>query len=47
MGIDFTCFGYYDSNPSGTTQFMTYTATKAVDKYNSEAIEFLNGLVVQ
>jgi hypothetical protein len=47
MGIDFTYFGYYYSNQSGTTQFITYTATKTVDKYKSEAIEFLNGLVTQ
>jgi hypothetical protein len=47
MGIDFTYFGYYYSNASGTTQFMTYTATKTVDKYKSQAIEFLNGLVTQ
>jgi hypothetical protein len=47
MGIDFTYFGYYYSNPSGTTQLITYTATKTVDKYKSEAIELLNGLVTQ
>jgi hypothetical protein len=46
-GIDFSYLGYYYSNAAGSTQFVTYTSTKALDKYRSEMIDFLNGLDAQ
>jgi hypothetical protein len=45
--VNFTYHGYYYSNSSGSTQLLTYTATNAVAKYESEMNDFLNGLVTQ
>jgi hypothetical protein len=47
QGINFTYLGYYYSDASGVTQFVTYTGTKLVDKYKLEINDFLNGLVTQ
>lgn len=47
QGIDFMYFGYYFSNKTGSTQFLTYTAADLVYKYKTEIDEFLNGFVVQ
>ena len=47
QGLKFTYLGYYYSDASGVTQFVTYTATNLVDKYKSEINNFLNGLVTQ
>ncbi len=46
-GISFTYLGHYYSDASGTTQLVAYTGTGLVDKYKSEIIDFLNGLVTQ
>jgi hypothetical protein len=46
-GIHFTYHGYYYSNSSGSTQFVAYTATNTVAKYESEMNDLLNGLVTQ
>ena len=47
QGMKFTYLGYYYSDASGSTQFVTYTGTKLVDKYKLEINDFLNGLVTQ
>jgi hypothetical protein len=47
QSIDFSFFGYYYSDSSGSTQFVTYTATKLVNRYKSEIFEFLNGFDTQ
>lgn len=44
-GINLTYLGYYFSDSSGTTQFLTYTATNLVEKYKSTINDFLNGLI--
>lgn len=46
-GIKAIYVGYYFSNSSGSTQFVTYTGASLINKYKPEMIEFLNGLVVQ
>ena len=46
-GIKFAFSGYYYSDDSGSTQFVTWTSTNLVDKYKSEIDEFLNGLATQ
>ncbi len=47
QGMKITYLGYYYSDASGTTQFLTYTGTNLVGKYKSEITGFLNGLVSQ
>jgi len=47
QSIPFTYLGYYYSDASGSTQFITYTGSNLVDKYRPEITEFLNGLVTQ
>ena len=42
----FTYLGYYYSNETGTTQFITYTGTSLVKKYKSEIEDFLNGFSI-
>lgn len=46
QGIEFTYFGYYFSNESGTTQFVTYTAVDLFDDYKADMEALLNGLVI-
>lgn len=46
-GINFTYLGYYCASSAGATQFIAYTATSAIAKYNSEIMELLNGLDAQ
>lgn len=46
-GFDFTYLGYYHSDKSGSTQFVTYTGSSVVEKYTTEISNFLNGLGVQ
>ncbi len=46
-GVNFTYLGYYYSDTSGTTQFVTFTSANLVDKYKSEINDFLNGFVTQ
>ncbi|MFC1532662.1 hypothetical protein ACFL7M_04770 [Thermodesulfobacteriota bacterium] len=43
-GINIVYSGYYYSDASGSTQFLTYTTTKLRDRYESEITDFLNGL---
>lgn len=45
QGMKLTYLGYYYSDTSGTTQFLTYTASNLVNKYRTEIIELLNGFV--
>ena len=45
--IKFYYLGYYYSDASGSTQFVTYTSANLVDKYKSEITDFLNGLDTQ
>lgn len=47
QGADFTFRGYYFSNSTGSTQFLTYTGTNLVEKYAQEIQSFLNGFSVQ
>ncbi|MCG8429266.1 MAG: hypothetical protein MI754_18090, partial [Chromatiales bacterium] len=43
QGINFTYLGYYYSNDTGSTQYLTYTATSLVSKYRTKINGFLNG----
>lgn len=43
-GIPFTYLGYYFSDPTGSTQLVTFTASSLVPKYRSDVENFLNGL---
>lgn len=47
QGINMSYIGYYTSDKSGSTQFVTYTATNLVEKNTPEIDEFLNGLTRQ
>jgi hypothetical protein len=47
QGMKISYLGYYYSDKSGTTQYITYTASNLVDKYRTEIDHFLNGLVKQ
>lgn len=47
QGMDITYYGYYYSDKSGSTQFVTYTGTNLIGKYLPEITSMLNGLVVQ
>ena len=47
QSIDFTYIGYYYSDKSGSTQFLTYTGTNLVDKYKSQIYSLLNGFDTQ
>jgi len=42
-GINITYLGYYYSNDTGTTQFVSYTGTRLTDKYRSDIDSLLNG----
>jgi hypothetical protein len=46
QSIKFKYLGYYYSNPSGSTQYLTYTGTSLVDKYKTDIDNFLNGFSV-
>lgn len=43
QGTNYTFAGYYFSNASGSTQFLTYTGTNLYDKYSEDIESFLNG----
>ncbi len=45
-GIKFSYYGYYYSNENGTVQFVTYTASKLLSKYQKTSEDILNGLVL-
>lgn len=47
QGINLSYIGYYTSDKSGSTQFVTYTASNLVDKNTPDIDEFLNGLTRQ
>ena len=47
QGTNFTFRGYYFSNSTGSTQFLTYTGTNLVEKYDQEIQSFVNGFSVQ
>ncbi len=46
-GMKLSWIGYYFSDKSGSTQFLTYTSTNLVEKYKAEIESFLNGFTVQ
>ena len=45
-GINFSYFGYYYSNKSGTIQLITYSSINLVDKYKNQCEKFLNGITL-
>jgi len=45
--IKFKYLGYYYSNSSGSTQYITYTAQNLVSKYITEIDTFLNGFTIK
>lgn len=47
QSIKFTYLGYYFSNSSGSTQFLTYTGSGLVDKYRADIDDLLNGFVIK
>ena len=47
QGIKFKYLGYYYSDDSGTTQYLTYTALNLVGRYKKDIEKFLNGFTVQ
>ncbi len=47
QGIKFKYLGYYFSNSTGSTQFLTYTGTSLVNRYRSDIENFLNGFELQ
>lgn len=47
QSVKFTYLGYYFSDPSGSTQYLTYTGTNLVKKYRKDIDDFLNGFVSQ
>jgi hypothetical protein len=47
QGMKISYLGYYYSDKSGSTQYITYTASNLVDKYRADINDFLNGLVQQ
>ena len=46
QGINFSYFGYYYSNKSGTIQLVTYSSINLVDKYKNQCEKFLNGITL-
>lgn len=47
QSIDFTYIGYYYSDKSGSTQFLTYTGSNLIGKYERQIYSLLNGFDVQ
>ncbi|MES9970699.1 MAG: hypothetical protein ABW092_11755 [Candidatus Thiodiazotropha sp.] len=47
QSIDFTYIGYYHSDKSGSTQFITYTGTNLIPKYKDKIYSLLNGFDLQ
>lgn len=43
QGTNYTFAGYYYSNSSGSTQFLTYTGANLYDRYSEDIEMFLNG----
>lgn len=46
-GMKLSWVGYYFSDKSGSTQFLTYTSSNLVEKYKAEIESFLNGFTLQ
>lgn len=46
-GMKLSWVGYYFSDKSGSTQFLTYTSSNLVEKYKAEIETFLNGFTIQ
>lgn len=44
QGADFTYYGYYYSDKTGSTQFLTYCASNLASTYKKNIFKFLNGL---
>ena len=47
QGAEFTFRGNYFANDSGSTQFLVYTGTNLVGKYENDIQEMLNGFSIQ
>jgi hypothetical protein len=47
QSMKITYLGYYFSDPSGSTQYLTYTGTNLVKKYRKDIDDFLNGFASQ
>jgi hypothetical protein len=47
QSIKFTYLGYYYSDDSGSTQYLTYTGSNLVSKYKKDINNFLNGFSSQ
>jgi hypothetical protein len=47
QGIQFMYLGYYYSDESGTTQFVTWTSPALVKKYKKDIFSLLNGYAVR
>lgn len=47
QSIKFTYLGYYFSDASGSTQYLTYTGSNLVKKYRKNIDDFLNGFASQ
>lgn len=47
QSIKFTYLGYYFSDSSGSTQYLTYTGSNLVKKYKKDIDRFLNGFASQ
>jgi len=47
QSIDFTYIGYYYSDELGSTQFLTYTGTSLVDRYEGQIYSLLNGFDIK
>jgi len=45
-GIEFQYLGYYYSDASGSTQYVTFTGASLVEKYRSEIDDLLNGFTI-
>lgn len=46
QSMDFTYLSYYFAGNQGAVQLITYMNTSSLNEYKAEALEFLNGLVV-
>jgi hypothetical protein len=42
QGVKFKYLGYYYSDDSGSTQYLTYTGANLVEKYQTDIENFLN-----
>jgi hypothetical protein len=47
QSLKFTYLGYYYSDKSGATQYLTYTGSNLVSKYRNDIDNFLNGFDIQ